>query len=173
MFDQLALSLGAELWRHPYRTLQVQAAWANDETGTQELPAALVTLRNTGLVPVKVPNAAAAPADEHVGLSIYLRQMTTDSESFCVRLRRSEVSQVSAPGALPGDEPMPVITLQPREELVVKLTPRRHCYLSPGSFGGGVISTTGNADIPEEEGVSGSIQVALGAFAVKRKAGAR
>jgi hypothetical protein len=137
------------------------------------VPAALVTLRNTGLVPVKVPNAAAAPADEGVGLSIFLRQMTTDSESVCVRLRRSEVSQVSAPGALPSDEPKPVITLQPREELVLKVTVRRQCYLSPGSFGGGLIIATSNAEIPEEEGVRGRIQADLGVFAVRRKARTR
>jgi hypothetical protein len=173
MFDQQALSLGAELFRHPHRTVQVEAAWAKAEMGAQEEPAAFVTLRNTGLVPVKVPNAAAAPADEGVGLSIYLRQMTMDWESFGVRLRKSELSQVSAPGAEPGDEPKPVVTLQPDEELVLKVTVRRQCYLSPGSVGGGVIVATDNAEIPEGEGVRGDIQVDLGAFAVKRKARTR
>lgn len=169
MFDQQALSLGAALFRHPYRTVQAEAKWAKAEISPQDEPTALLTLRNTGVVPVKVPNAAAAPTEEAVGLAIFFRQKIPDAENSGARLKKSEVTQLSAPGAEPGDEPKPVVTLGPGEELVLKLTPQRHCYLSPGSFAGGVIVATGNADIPEEEGVKGEIQVDPGVFAVKSK----
>jgi hypothetical protein len=170
--NERILVIAAELVRHPLRTLAGQVRWQKAEIAMREAPQLVVTLRNTGRQPVQVPNPAGAAEDAATGLHVSMfaeggETGARDSGSFTAR--RREITQLSPASADPGDEPRPVVGLNPGDELVLLITTRRHCYFSPGRYRAGVLLGTDAMDFPDEESVRGQIQAETGPLLVKKR----
>ena len=114
-FDGRMIDTAERLIQHPYRTLKGEVLWKGPYDREQGLRLVL-TLTNTGIVPVKIPNPAAAAKDDEVGLRMEPprrppRGRARPQPPTNYDVRRGEVEQAAAPGAEPGDKPDRLITL--------------------------------------------------------------
>ena len=176
-FDDQMLELAAKLIQHPFRTVKARADWQGPFDREQGLKVRL-TVRNSGIVPVKIPNPAAAKEDDEVGLRLDVLEdlpageVTPDKRAgFAVK--RTEVKQIAAPGAEPGDDPQAIVTLDLKEELVLEVTVRRHLYVGPGRYRGVLTFMCQHEKLDEKETAAGYLQVPLGPLAITSGARAR
>jgi hypothetical protein len=168
-FDDQMIALAGELVRHPYRTVKAQASWEDPKVDVRGPVRVRLTLRGSGVVPVKIPNPAAADPAGETGLALYLAKdlppdQLEDEDRCVLDVSPAEVAQSAAPDAQPGDAPERVVMLDAGQELVLSVTSRRHLYLQPTRYVGGVVYTASNDDIPEAEGVRGIVTATAGAF---------
>ena len=174
LFDEAMKDLSNDMLDHRYRTVKGTAVWDVAElTPGKDLKLRL-TLRNTGSMPVKIHNPAAAKDQDEVGLLVQIEkdlpaeQLEAGDRAF-FRPKPGEVTQPADPEAEPGDKPKPIVTLDKDEELVVLIAVRRHLYINSGSFRGSVSYTGTLPDGPDEEGVEGTLRAPAGKFNVSAK----
>jgi hypothetical protein len=160
-----------EMRKHPVQTLKASAAWEHPELSRNQEIKVRVTLRNSGTMPIGIRNPAAATEDSEIGLQVLIEkdvppdEMTMLDQAAPV-LTKSDVTQVSAPGAKEGSPPSPIVKLEPEQKLVLSVTIRSHLYLGPGRYRGVVNYQSMTEGIPKQEAVPGRLSIPTGRLGV-------
>jgi len=161
-----------EMLKHPVQTLKAFASWELPEISGNQQVNVRVKLRNSGTMPIRIRNPAAAHDDRSIGLHLLIEKDVPPDELTMVdqaspTIRRNMVAQVSAPGSKEGNPPSPVVKLEPNQELVLSIGIKSNLYLGRGRYRGVVNYESMTAGIPKEEAVPGRLRIQTGTLTVK------
>lgn len=170
-FDKRMQAVAGQMKAHRYQTLRAAASWKSLEFSPNDELKLTLNLENSGIVPIAIPNPAAANDDEEVGLILFLQsdlppdRVSPESRAF-FPVKAGEAAQLAAPGWKAGDPLERLVTLDPGERLELAITVRRQIYLIPGPYSGWVTYEAEHEKIPDHLALEGTVRTRIGAFQV-------